>query len=72
LLRLWHPRHLRTHRRRQRFVSYFIMPTMNKTGYHVPDEHPCGMAPITPAMKRCVGVPADDTHTMHFTVFTPW
>jgi 5,5'-dehydrodivanillate O-demethylase len=49
------------------------MPTMNKTGYHVPDEHPCGMAANHPGYEALRWrVPADDTHTMHFTVyFTP-
>ena len=58
---------------RYQTVSYFIMPTMNKTGYHVPDEHPCGMAANHPGYEALRWrVPADDTHTMHFTVyFTP-
>ncbi len=58
---------------RYQTVSYFIMPTMNKTGYHVAEEHPCGMAANHPGYEALRWrVPADDTHTMHFTVcFSP-
>ena len=58
---------------RYQTVSYFIMPTMNKTGYHVPESHPCGMSANHPGYEALRWrVPADDTHTMHFTVyFTP-
>jgi 5,5'-dehydrodivanillate O-demethylase len=55
---------------RYQTVSYFIMPTMNKTGYHVPDGHPCSMAAAHPGYEALRWrVPADDTHTMHFTVY---
>ena len=55
---------------RYQTLSYFIMPTMNKTGYHVPESHPCGMAANHPGYEALRWrVPADDTHTMHFTVY---
>ena len=58
---------------RYQTMSFFIMPTMNKTGYHVPDGHPASMAATHPGYEALRWrVPADDTHTMHFTVcFTP-
>ena len=55
---------------RYQTLSYFIMPTMNKTGYHVPESHPCGMSANHPGYEALRWrVPADDTHTMHFTVY---
>jgi len=55
---------------RYQTLSYFIMPTMNKTGYHVAESHPCGMAANHPGYEALRWrVPADDTHTMHFTVY---
>jgi len=55
---------------RYQTLSYFIMPTMNKTGYHVPESHPCGMSANHPGYEALRWrVPADDTHTMHFTAY---
>lgn len=54
-------------------VSYFIMPTMNKTGYHVSEDHPAGIrASHTGYEALRWRVPVDDTHTLHVTVaFAP-
>ncbi len=51
-------------------VSHFIMPTMNKTGYHVEGGHPASFAATHPGYEAMRWrVPIDDTHTMHFTVY---
>jgi 5,5'-dehydrodivanillate O-demethylase len=54
-------------------VSYFIMPTMNKTGYHVDENHPAGIRASHVGYEALRWrVPVDDTNTLHVTVaFTP-
>ncbi len=53
--------------------SYFIMPTMNKTGYHVDPSHPAGIVAGHVGYEALRWrVPVDDTHTLHVTVaFAP-
>ncbi|NIO12183.1 MAG: Rieske 2Fe-2S domain-containing protein [Deltaproteobacteria bacterium] len=54
-------------------VSYFIMPTMNKTGYHHEEDHPAGFRAAHPGYEAMRWrVPMDNTHTLHVTVaFSP-
>ncbi|MDH3444786.1 MAG: Rieske 2Fe-2S domain-containing protein, partial [Deltaproteobacteria bacterium] len=54
-------------------VSYFIMPTLNKTGYHVDPSHPAGIVAGHVGYEALRWrVPVDDTHTLHVTVaFAP-
>ena len=55
-------------------TSYFIMPTMNKTGYHVDHDHPGSIVASHVGYEALRWrVPADDTHTIHVTVlFAPF
>lgn len=54
-------------------TSFFIMPTMNKTGYHVRHDHPASIVASHQGYEALRWrVPADDTHTIHITVaFAP-
>jgi len=54
-------------------VSYFVMPTMNKTGYHHEEDHPAGFRAAHPGYEAMRWrVPVDDLHTLHVTVaFSP-
>ena len=54
-------------------VSYFVMPTMNKTGYHHEEDHPAGFRAAHPGYEAMWWrVPVDDLHTLHVTVaFSP-
>jgi len=54
-------------------TSFFIMPTMNKTGYHVSHDHPGSIVASHQGYEALRWrVPADDTHTIHVTVaFAP-
>ncbi len=54
-------------------VSYFVMPTMNKTGYHQEEDHPAGFRAAHPGYEAMRWrVPMDDFHTLHVTVaFSP-
>jgi 5,5'-dehydrodivanillate O-demethylase oxygenase subunit len=48
-------------------VNFFVMPTMNKTG-NVEEGHPTEHRASSAGEIMRWRVPADDTHTMHFTV----
>ena len=53
-----------------RTVSLFLMPNMNKVGYHLPEDHPAAFAATHEgyeALRWRVAV--DDVTTMHFTVY---
>jgi 5,5'-dehydrodivanillate O-demethylase oxygenase subunit len=53
-----------------RTISLFLMPNMNKVGYHLPEDHPAAFAATHEgyeALRWRVAI--DDTNTMHFTVY---
>jgi 5,5'-dehydrodivanillate O-demethylase len=53
-----------------RTISFFVMPNMNKVGYHLPEDHPAAFAATHEgyeALRWRVAV--DDTSAMHFTVY---
>ena len=53
-----------------RTISLFLMPNMNKVGYHLPEEHPAAFAATHEgyeALRWRVAV--DDVTTMHFTLY---
>lgn len=54
-------------------VSYFVMPTMNKVGYHHEEDHPAGFRASHHGYEAMRWrVPVDDLHTLHVTVaFSP-
>ncbi len=53
-----------------RTVSLFLMPNMNKVGYHLPEEHPAAFAATHEGYEALRWrVPVDDTATMHFTLY---
>ena len=53
-----------------RTVSLFLMPNMNKVGYHVPEDHPAAFAATHTGYEALRWrVPVDDTCTMHFTLY---
>src|ERR671918_547074 len=54
-------------RKRYAHVNFFVMPTMNKTG-NVEEGHPGEHQASSSGEVMRWRVPADDTHTMHFTV----
>jgi 5,5'-dehydrodivanillate O-demethylase len=53
-----------------RTVSLFLMPNMNKVGYHVHEDHPAAFAATHTGYEALRWrVPVDDTCTMHFTLY---
>jgi len=53
-----------------RTISLFLMPNMNKVGYHLPEDHPAAFAATHEgyeALRWRVAV--DDVTTMHFTLY---
>jgi 5,5'-dehydrodivanillate O-demethylase len=53
-----------------RTISFFVMPNMNKVGYHLPEDHPAAFAATHEgyeALRWRVAV--DDTSAMHFTLY---
>jgi 5,5'-dehydrodivanillate O-demethylase len=53
-----------------RTISLFLMPNMNKVGYHLPEDHPAAFAATHEgyeALRWRVAI--DDTTTMHFTLY---
>jgi len=53
-----------------RTVSLFLMPNMNKVGYHLPEDHPAAFAATHEGYEALRWrVAMDDTTTMHFTVY---
>lgn len=53
-----------------RTISLFLMPNMNKVGYHLPEDHPAAFAATHHGYEALRWrVPADDTTTMHFTLY---
>jgi 5,5'-dehydrodivanillate O-demethylase len=54
-------------------LSYFVMPTMNKVGYHHEEDHPAGFRASHYGYEAMRWrVPVDDLHTLHVTVaFSP-
>jgi 5,5'-dehydrodivanillate O-demethylase len=51
-------------------VSHFLMPNMNKVGYHLNEEHPAAFAATHEGYEALRWrVPIDDTNTMHFTLY---
>jgi 5,5'-dehydrodivanillate O-demethylase len=53
-----------------RTISFFVMPNMNKVGYHLPEDHPAAFAATHEgyeALRWRVAV--DDTAAMHFTLY---
>jgi 5,5'-dehydrodivanillate O-demethylase len=53
-----------------RTISLFLMPNMNKVGYHLPEDHPAAFAATHEgyeALRWRVAI--DDTSTMHFTLY---
>jgi 5,5'-dehydrodivanillate O-demethylase oxygenase subunit len=53
-----------------RTVSLFLMPNMNKVGYHLPEDHPAAFAATHNGYEALRWrVPIDDTSTMHFTLY---
>ena len=53
--------------KRYAHVNFFLLPTMNKTG-NVEEGHPTEHQASSSGEVMRWRVPADDTHTMHFTV----
>jgi len=50
-------------------LSYFVMPTMNKTGYHHEDDQSASFTATHHGYEALRWrVPADDSHTLHVTV----
>jgi 5,5'-dehydrodivanillate O-demethylase oxygenase subunit len=53
-----------------RTISLFLMPNMNKVGYHLPEDHPAAFAATHEGYEALRWrVPVDDTAAMHFTVY---
>jgi len=53
-----------------RTISLFLMPNMNKVGYHLPEDHPAAFAATHEGYEALRWrVPIDDTNTMHFTLY---
>jgi len=53
-----------------RTISIFLMPNMNKVGYHLPEDHPAAFAATHEGYEALRWrVPIDDTNTMHFTLY---
>lgn len=53
-----------------RTISLFLMPNMNKVGYHLPEDHPAAFAATHEGYEALRWrVPVDDTCTMHFTLY---
>ncbi len=53
-----------------RTISLFLMPNMNKVGYHVDQDHPAAFAATHTGYEALRWrVPVDDTCTMHFTLY---
>ncbi len=53
-----------------RTISLFLMPNMNKVGYHLPEDHPAAFAATHEGYEALRWrVPMDDTNTMHFTLY---
>jgi 5,5'-dehydrodivanillate O-demethylase oxygenase subunit len=53
-----------------RTISFFLMPNMNKVGYHLPEGHPAAFAATHESYEALRWrVAVDDTTTMHFTVY---
>lgn len=53
-----------------RTISLFLMPNMNKVGYHLPEDHPAAFAATHEGYEALRWrVPVDDTATMHFTLY---
>jgi 5,5'-dehydrodivanillate O-demethylase oxygenase subunit len=51
-------------------VSHFLMPNMNKVGYHLNEDHPAAFAATHEGYEALRWrVPVDDTNTMHFTLY---
>jgi len=51
-------------------VSHFLMPNMNKVGYHLNEDHPAAFAATHEGYEALRWrVPIDDTNTMHFTLY---
>jgi 5,5'-dehydrodivanillate O-demethylase len=51
-------------------ISLFLMPNMNKVGYHLPEDHPAAFAATHEGYEALRWrVAMDDTTTMHFTVY---
>ena len=53
-----------------RTISLFLMPNMNKVGYHLPEDHPAAFAATHEGYEALRWrVAMDNTTTMHFTVY---
>jgi Phenylpropionate dioxygenase and related ring-hydroxylating dioxygenases, large terminal subunit len=53
-----------------RTISLFVMPNMNKVGYHLPEDHPAAFAATHEGYEALRWrVPVDDVTTMHFTLY---
>ena len=53
-----------------RTLSLFLMPNMNKVGYHLPEDHPAAFAATHEGYEALRWrVAMDDTNTMHFTLY---
>ena len=53
-----------------RTISLFLMPNMNKVGYHLPEDHPAAFAATHEGYEALRWrVATDDVTTMHFTVY---
>ncbi len=53
-----------------RTISLFLMPNMNKVGYHLPEDHHAAFAATHEGYEALRWrVPVDDTCTMHFTLY---
>jgi len=53
-----------------RTISLFLMPNMNKVGYHLPEDHPAAFAATHEGYEALRWrVAMDDTTTMHFTLY---
>ncbi len=51
-------------------VSHFLMPNMNKVGYHLNEDHAAAFAATHEGYEALRWrVPVDDTNTMHFTLY---
>ena len=51
-------------------ISFFLMPNMNKVGYHLNEDHPAAFAATHEGYEALRWrVPVDDTNTMHFTLY---
>ena len=51
-------------------VSHFLMPNMNKVGYHLNEDHPAAFAATHEGYEALRWrVPVDDINTMHFTLY---